>query len=101
MAASLRGLRGSGIPANEEDVGSLALAEQALSEAFAVLTGRKVKRISRLWLSGYRTVQEASYWVLPGPPPVVRVCLPGCLRAKTVVSLMLHQAEVTRSTRHR
>ena len=39
-----------------------------MSEAFAVLTGRKVKRISRLWLIGYRAVQEASYWLLPLAP---------------------------------
>ncbi len=52
----------------DEVAGSLKLAEQALSEAFAVLTGRKVKRISRLWLIGYRAVQEASYWLLPLAP---------------------------------
>jgi hypothetical protein len=52
----------------DELAGSLTLAEQALSEAFAVLTGRKVKRLSRLWLIGYRAVQEASYWVLPLAP---------------------------------
>ena len=44
----------------DEIAGSVKLAEQALAEAFAVLTGRKVKRISRLWLIGYRAVQEAS-----------------------------------------
>jgi hypothetical protein len=32
------------------------------------MTGRKVKRISRLWLIGYRAVQEASYWLLPLAP---------------------------------
>ena len=52
----------------DELAGSLSLAEQALSGAFAVLTGRKVKRISRLWLIGYRAVQEASYWLLPLAP---------------------------------
>ena len=52
----------------DEVAGSLKLAEQAVSEAFAVLTGRKVKRISRLWLLGYRAVQEASYWMLPLAP---------------------------------
>jgi hypothetical protein len=52
----------------DEIAGSFKLAEQALSEAFAVLTGRKVKRISRLWLIGYRAVQEASYWMLPLAP---------------------------------
>ena len=52
----------------DEVAGSLKLAEQAVSEAFAVLTGRKVKRISRLWLIGYRAVQEASYWLLPLAP---------------------------------
>ena len=52
----------------DEIAGSFKLAEQALSEAYAVLTGRKVKRISRLWLIGYRAVQEASYWLLPLAP---------------------------------
>ncbi|MGE5199689.1 MAG: hypothetical protein ACM3H9_08615 [Rhodospirillaceae bacterium] len=52
----------------DELAGSLGLAQQALSEAFAVLTGRKVKRLSRLWLIGYRAVQEASYWLLPLAP---------------------------------
>jgi hypothetical protein len=52
----------------DEIAGSVRLAEQALAEAFAVLTGRKVKRISRLWLIGYRAVQEASYWLLPLAP---------------------------------
>jgi hypothetical protein len=52
----------------DEIAGSVKLAEQALAEAFAVLTGRKVKRISRLWLIGYRAVQEASYWLLPLAP---------------------------------
>jgi len=52
----------------DELAGSLTLAEQALSEALAVLTGRKVKRLSRLWLIGYRAVQEASYWALPLAP---------------------------------
>ena len=52
----------------DEVAGSLKLAEQALAEAYAVLTGRKVKRISRLWLIGYRAVQEASYWLLPLAP---------------------------------
>ena len=52
----------------DELAGSIRLAEQALSGAFAVLTGRKVKRISRLWLIGYRAVQEASYWLLPLAP---------------------------------
>ena len=44
----------------DELVGSLGLAEQAMSEALAVLTGRKVKKMARLWLIGYRAVQEAS-----------------------------------------
>jgi hypothetical protein len=52
----------------DEIAGSIKLAELALSEAYAVLTGRKVKRISRLWLIGYRAVQEASYWALPLAP---------------------------------
>ena len=52
----------------DEIAGSITLAEQAVSEAFAVLTGRKVKRLSRLWLIGYRAVQEASYWLLPLAP---------------------------------
>jgi hypothetical protein len=52
----------------DELAGSISLAEQALSGAFAVMTGRKVKRISRLWLMGYRAVQEASYWLLPLAP---------------------------------
>jgi hypothetical protein len=52
----------------DEIAGSFRLAEQALAEALAVLTGRKVERISRLWLIGYRTVQEASYWLLPLAP---------------------------------
>ena len=52
----------------DEIAGSIALAEQAVAEAFAVLTGRKVKRLSRLWLIGYRAVQEASYWLLPLAP---------------------------------
>ena len=52
----------------DELAGSIRLAEQALSGAFAVMTGRKVKRISRLWLIGYRAVQEASYWLLPLAP---------------------------------
>jgi hypothetical protein len=52
----------------DELFASLGLAEQALEEAFAVVTGRKVKRISRLWLIGYRAVQEASYWLLPLAP---------------------------------
>ncbi|HSP91190.1 MAG TPA: hypothetical protein VLN08_09795 [Vicinamibacterales bacterium] len=52
----------------DELVGSLGLAEQAMSEALAVLTGRKVKKMSRLWLIGYRAVQEASYWLLPLAP---------------------------------
>ena len=52
----------------DELAGSIKLAEQALSGAFAVMTGRKVKRISRLWLIGYRAVQEASYWLLPLAP---------------------------------
>jgi hypothetical protein len=52
----------------DEIAGSLALAEQAMTQALAVLTGRKVKRLSRLWLIGYRAVQEASYWLLPLAP---------------------------------
>jgi hypothetical protein len=52
----------------DEIAGSFKLAEQALAEAYAVLTGRKVRRISRLWLIGYRAVQEASYWLLPLAP---------------------------------
>ena len=52
----------------DEIAGSITLAEQAVQEAFAVLTGRKVKRLSRLWLIGYRAVQEASYWLLPLAP---------------------------------
>ena len=52
----------------DELVGSLGLAEQAMSEALAVLTGRKVKKMARLWLIGYRAVQEASYWLLPLAP---------------------------------
>jgi hypothetical protein len=52
----------------DEIAGSFTLAEQAVAEAFAVLTGRKVKRLSRLWLIGYRAVQEASYWLLPLAP---------------------------------
>jgi hypothetical protein len=52
----------------DELAGSLGLAEQAMSEAVALLTNRTVKRISRLWLMGYRAVQEASYWLLPLAP---------------------------------
>jgi hypothetical protein len=52
----------------DEVAGSLGLVEDAVETAFAVLAGRKVKRISRLWLIGYRPVQEASYWLLPLAP---------------------------------
>ena len=52
----------------DELAGSIGLAEQAMAEALAMLTGRKVKRASRLWLIGYRAVQEASYWLLPLAP---------------------------------
>jgi len=52
----------------DEVAGSLDLLEDAVAGAFAVLAGRKVKRLSRLWLVGYRPVQEASYWLLPLAP---------------------------------
>jgi len=52
----------------DEVAASLGLLEDAVAGAFAVLAGRKVKRISRLWLIGYRAVQEASYWLLPLAP---------------------------------
>jgi hypothetical protein len=52
----------------DELVGSVSLAQDALASTFAVIAGRKVKRASRLWLLGYRAVQEASYWLLPLAP---------------------------------
>ena len=52
----------------DELVGSFSLARDALASTFAVIAGRKVKRASRLWLIGYRAVQEASYWLLPLAP---------------------------------
>lgn len=52
----------------DELLGSVSLARDALASTFAVLTGRKVTRISRLLLLGYRAVQEASYWLLPLAP---------------------------------
>ena len=52
----------------DELIGSFALAQDALASTFAVIAGRKVKRVSRLWLIGYRAVQEASYWLLPLAP---------------------------------
>lgn len=39
-----------------------------LASTFAIVTGRKLTRVSRLWLIGYRAVQEASYWLLPLAP---------------------------------
>jgi hypothetical protein len=68
--------RGAGAPVGrlyrqlhlDELVGSIALAQDALVSTFAVITGRKVRRVSRLWLIGYRAVQEASYWLLPLAP---------------------------------
>ncbi len=52
----------------DELSGSLDLVQDAVAGALAVLAGRKVKRISRLWLIGYRPVQESSYWLLPLAP---------------------------------
>ena len=52
----------------DEILGSFSLAQDALASTFAIITGRKVKRVSRLWLIGYRAVQEASYWLLPLAP---------------------------------
>lgn len=52
----------------DELIGSFSLAQDALASTFAVIAGRKVKRASRLWLLGYRAVQEASYWLLPLAP---------------------------------
>jgi len=52
----------------DELLGSFSLAKDALASTFAVIAGRKVNRVSRLWLLGYRAVQEASYWLVPLAP---------------------------------
>ncbi len=52
----------------DELLGSVTLARDAIESVTAILTGRKLKRVSRLVLLGYRAVQEASYWLLPLAP---------------------------------
>jgi hypothetical protein len=52
----------------DEVAGTLALLKDAALGTIAVLTGRNMKRVPRLRLIGYRTVQEASYWLLPLAP---------------------------------
>ncbi len=52
----------------DELLGSVTLARDAIESVSALLTGQKVRRVSRLALGGYRAIQEASYWLLPLAP---------------------------------
>jgi hypothetical protein len=52
----------------DELLGSVTLARDAIESASAILTGQKVRHVSRLVLRGYRAIQEASYWLLPLAP---------------------------------
>jgi hypothetical protein len=52
----------------DELLGSVTLARDAIESASAIITGQKVKHVSRLVLRGYRAIQEASYWLLPLAP---------------------------------
>ena len=52
----------------DEIAESLRLAGEAFEALGAILLGSMVRKTGRLVLSGYRAVQEASYWALPLAP---------------------------------